>query len=346
MLVNAILAYSTWGNLLDNLGNSHLKYVVGDDGLVRIFTARFTVDPVDGYPLTPITSENARDVNLLLHTKFMEVTDPKPDDFFGLNGRPMLYYSTRANGLHLFNLPVHDRASGQSLIPVSVDIESRWYKEHPTVPQVPMAKDQPSGVVQSTPTPTISILSAVPPLSRETLSSWSSPSPTPDQLDGIEILVSTPLEIVYEGKVVERMVFCREGPFTGLFHWKGDMDHFILTPPNGLLRNEETGNWEAPFQKFLAAHPDRADKLGAAYATNHPECARPFRLEFIKTAPHHHEGQNQGSGVFQDRTIHDDQGHTILLRRDPSGNVFVVHYDIGFDTRQIPDDVRPYVSNY
>ncbi len=343
LLLNIILTFATWGNLLDNLGNSHLKYVVGDNGVVRIFTDDFVRDPVYGYTLIPITADNARYVNLLLQTKFSEIFDPKPNDWFTLNGFPKIFYSVREDGLHLFNLPVCDPYSSKRLIPASADVITRWYKEHPQVSHEPTSMNEGSAISRAAATPVLAAASASP---KPVLETSLSPSRSPNPLDDVSITVSPPLEIVYQGRVLDKMEFCSYGPFLGLFHWKGALQHFVLTPPNGLLRNSATGQWEAPFQKFLMAHPDLATKLGDAYVANHPECRDPFHLQFKETPPHRHEGQYEGAGIFEDKQVRDGEGHTILLRRDPVGRVFVVHYETGFNTQQLPPDIRQDVLNY
>ena len=278
-------AYSTWGHLFDEQGNSRFSYGCDFDNRVGLFTNRLT-HPTTNEPLTPLTRDNAWEYEVLRTRSFQEVTNPAITAWFTRPGKPELWYSERRDGLHFFNMPAHDPAENTLLKPVTQELHDSYYadKEKQNASQDIATIKADSAVNLSSSIPAFSLPSSTP-------ASVGPPLILPDaqsQSDDIKIIVSIPYVIVYpDGHKGERMVIEKSEPFKGLFHWRGDMKHWMLCPKNCLLHNAVTGQWESTYAIYAEDHPKEAAKLQSEYEAKCPLEPKDFyKSAFLGKVPH------------------------------------------------------------
>lgn len=128
-VMNLVSGIAIWGHHFDGLGNALLRYEITPDNRV-LFYAKRTVSPRTGLPLQEVTPEAVYGLEARRQGAFREVTDPRSDDWFGPGtGQPLLWFSERPDGIHVFNMPGYDPDNRAELRPVSLEIKTRYYHE-------------------------------------------------------------------------------------------------------------------------------------------------------------------------------------------------------------------------
>jgi hypothetical protein len=128
-ITHGIAAVATWGDIFDPLGHSDLFYGIDDQNRVKLFS-RGGANPMTGDPLVAITPQNVREVEARRNNTPMEVRTPEPNSWFATgSGKPILWYSKRADGFHFFNMPGFDSSTATPLQPATLEIKASYEAE-------------------------------------------------------------------------------------------------------------------------------------------------------------------------------------------------------------------------
>lgn len=125
-----VAGISTYGHYFDALGKSLLHYEITYDNKV-LFFSNHSVSPYTGRPLKEVTPAVVHNLEIRRKRgKFEEVLSPKPEDWWSSGTRePLLWYSKRNDGIHVFNMDGFDPATNAELAPVSPEIQNAYYDQ-------------------------------------------------------------------------------------------------------------------------------------------------------------------------------------------------------------------------